>query len=150
MAQSLSNVLVHAVFSTRERRLLITSELEMRLQKYISTVCDDLGCPAIYMGGMPDHIHILVKLGRTISISDFISKIKANSSRWVKSVDPLHHSFEWQRGYGAFSVSESSRQKVIDYVANQKEHHKQVSFQEEFLLLLRRYNVPFNEKYLWD
>lgn len=150
MAQSLSNILLHIVFSTKDRRPLIPLDLEPRLYQYISGICDNLGCPVIYIGGMSDHTHILLSLGRTIPVSELISKIKANSSRWVKSIDAVHSSFAWQGGYGAFSIGESSRQQAINYIANQKAHHTTITFQEEFLLLLNKYRISVDEKYLWD
>lgn len=139
--------MLHIIFSTKDRRPLISDNLEGRLHAYIATVCEDLGCPVILIGGMPDHVHIFLSLGRTIAVSELISKTKANSSRWAKAIEP---SFSWQSGYGVFSVSESARQPVINYIANQKSHHAKFSFQDEFRLLLAKYQVSFDEKYVWD
>lgn len=150
MSQSLANILIHLVFSTKDRRPFIPPEHEPRLHQYISTVASDLQSPVIFINGMPDHVHLLFSLSRNMTISEFVSKIKANSSRWMKAVHHFDSPFAWQKGYGAFSIGESSRQVAIDYIANQKEHHKKMSFQEELLALLRKNKVAFDEKYLWD
>lgn len=150
MSQSLSNILLHIVFSTKNREPLILDEIESRLHQYLQEICKDSGCPAIVSNGMADHIHILVSLSRTISASELVSKLKSNSSRWIKTIDKRYESFSWQTGYGIFSLGESNRQSAIQYILNQKDHHKTVSFKEEFKVLLEKYRVSFDEKYLWD
>jgi putative transposase len=150
MAQSLANLLIHIIFSTKHRQPHIVPEFEHRLHQYITSVCHSLDSPVIYIGGMPDHIHILLSLSRTITVSELISKIKSNSSRWIKTIDPQCKDFSWQKGFGAFSLGESSRNNAIKYIANQKKHHATMSFQEEYLKLLMKYDVKFDEKYLWD
>ena len=150
MPQSLANVLVHIVFSTRDRKSLIPSNIEDSLHRYVAIVCADNGCLARQIGGMPDHIHLLVSLSRNITISQFVNKVKSHSSRWIKKQSPLYKDFSWQHGYGAFSIGESGYHRAVRYIANQKEHHTTLSFKEEYLLLLKKYGVDYDERYLWE
>jgi len=148
MAQSLSNILIHLVFSTKDRIQLIKPEIEQRLYLYIKSLSTDLNCPILTIGGMPDHIHILLNLSRTISLSEYMTKIKANSSKWMKKESGCD--FSWQKGYGGFSLAQSTLDGAMNYIANQKEHHKKYSYQDELRLLLNKYKVHFDEKYLWE
>ena len=150
MSQSLSDILIHVVFSTKERRPMIRPEIEEELYRYISALCRDAKSPVIRIGGVADHLHILLSLARTISASDLIVSIKANSSRWIKTKGEFYRIFSWQNGYGAFSVSQSMRARVVNYIAQQKEHHQKISFKEEFLMMLQKANIEFDERFLWD
>ena len=107
------------------------------------------GCYAIQIGGIDDHIHALFGLSRTVTISDTVRTLKSESSKWVKATHHVHD-FAWQSGYGAFSISRSHPESVIDYIANQAQHHKNLSFLDEFRSFLRKYDIPFDEQYVWD
>jgi len=150
MAQSLSNILIHNVFSTKHRTETITPEIEKELYPYIATICNSLDCPAIKIGGTENHIHILCCLSRTITISKLVEKIKTGSSKWIKTKGTEFHSFSWQNGYGAFSIGVSNLPALKQYISNQKEHHKRRTFEDELRSLLKKYQIGYDEKYLWD
>jgi putative transposase len=150
MSQSLADVVLHVVFSTKERFPWIRLDIEEELYRYVSGTCRNLDCPVIMINGMPDHLHILLHLGRTITISKLISEIKSNSSRWIKTKNGQYNSFTWQKGYGAFSVSRPGIDGARKYIASQKEHHKTVTFKEELLTMLKRAEIKYDENYLWD
>jgi len=150
MSQSLSNVLIHIVFSTKKRKNYINKELQKELYAYITTVCKEHESPVQKIGGISDHIHILIALSRSITVAKLVREIKTSSSRWIKTKGGYYQFFSWQNGYGAFSIGHSGIQKCIRYIADQQEHHKRISFQEEFLKLLKKYQVEFDEKYLWN
>jgi putative transposase len=147
--QSLANILTHVIFSTKDREpLLLDHNLRKRAHAYLATVLKDLQCPAIIIGGTSDHLHILCRLARTQSLSDIMEHLKACSSKWLKAQGV--NAFSWQRGYGAFSVSQSHLESVVSYIRNQEEHHRTMTFQEEYRLFLKRYRVAFDERYVWD
>jgi len=148
MSQSLSKILVHMVFSTKDRMPLINAETRPKLYAYAHGVLTNLGCPSIQIGGTADHIHILFVLARTISVSEAAEQIKKATSKWMKTQDVAK--FSWQAGYGAFSVAESQIPVVVRYIQNQEEHHKRKSFQDEFREFLKKYNVNFDERYIWS
>lgn len=150
MAQSLADILLHIVFSTKERKLWIDEVNEPELHAYICGICQNLDCPVIKINGVEDHIHVLLSLSRTIAVSKLIAEIKSNSSRWIKTKDSRFHEFSWQGGYGAFSVSRPQINGVIKYIENQKEHHKTQNFKEEYLTMLKSAQIQYDEKYLWD
>jgi putative transposase len=150
MAQSLSNVLLHIVFSTKHRQHWIDAEIEERLAKYISGACRELKCPSHKIGAADDHIHIACTLGRTMSISKLIEEMKTESSKWMKTQGERYAEFSWQNGYGAFSIGQSQLPTLRRYIARQREHHRQVTFQDEYRELLKRYEVDFDERYVWD
>jgi putative transposase len=150
MPQSLTNILIHIIFCTKNRVPLIDDEIEPELLKYITTVIQNTGSHLIKLGGTPDHIHILCALSKTIAISDLIENIKTSSSNWMKSKGTKYTDFFWQKGYGAFSIGQSGVPQLISYIENQKEHHKKVSFQEELRMLLDKYQVKFDERYIWS
>lgn len=149
MPQSLSKVLVHLVFSTKQRELLIGAEVRPRLHNYIVGILDNLKCHSIQTGGVEDHVHILCPLHRTISQADLVEEVKKGSSKWMKS-DGCVPGFAWQAGYGAFSIGESQVDAVVRYIRNQEEHHHKVTFQEEYRRFLERYKIPYDERYVWD
>ncbi len=149
MPQSLVKVLVHIVFSTKERSKLITPEIEARLYGYISGIISKNGGRMIIAGGTFDHIHLLVSIGR-IDIGELIGDIKRSSSVWIKRQDARFAKFYWQRGYGAFSIGQSQVPAVSRYISNQKQHHKQQTFQDEFRELCRKYDVEIDERYCWE
>jgi len=149
MPQSLANVLVHLVFSTKDRVPLIRSDVESELYAYTSKVLDTSDSPMIAIGGMEDHVHILFKLSRKIAIMDIVETVKTDTSRWIKSKGVGYSDFYWQSGYGAFSVSPTTADKVIGYIRNQKEHHRGKSFQDEYRELMRLAGMDLDERYAW-
>jgi len=149
MPQSFASLHCHLVFSTKHREPYTDAELQPRLFEYIGGIGRNNNCPLIAAGGIPDHVHLLVSLPRTLSVSDAVRLIKTNSSSWIHDELGLRD-FEWQTGYGAFAVSYSNIEQVKSYLANQAEHHRRQTFQEEFLELLRRHNLTWDERYIWD
>jgi putative transposase len=150
MPQSLTVLIVHLIFSTKGREPLIDAELEPHLHAYMAAVLKDMGGKAILINGMPDHIHVLTHFPPTVSVSDLLRNLKANASRRVHQTYPTRQSFAWQRGFAAFVVGPASVDDIRRYIANQEERHKTVSFQGEFRAFLRRRNVTFDERYMWD
>lgn len=150
MGQSLVKNYIHIIFSTKNRVSLINSTYEKELHKYLGGICNNLGCPPIIIGGYNDHVHILTLLSKQIPLMKLLEELKANSSKWMKTKDESLSNFYWQVGYGAFSVNPAQLNLVIEYIENQHEHHKTVTFQEEFRGFLERYKVEFDERYLWD
>ena len=150
MPQSLSRVIIHLIFSTKDRQPWIDPEVRPRMHAYLATVCRDLGGEVHRVGGMADHVHIVTTLPRTISQAELVEKAKTSSSAWIKTLGNTNAEFHWQRGYGAFSVSASQLEEVVRYVENQDEHHRTRTFQQEFREVLRKHNLPFDERYVWD
>ena len=148
MPQSLSQVYIHCIFSTKKSKLLIRDEIRRDLQSYIIGVFSNLGSYVYEIYANPDHIHILFALPRTITIASLISKIKTSSSKWIKTKGISD--FSWQNGYGTFSVSSSKLDVVKRYILNQKEHHKRVTFKEEYISFLKEYHISYDERYVWD
>lgn len=150
MPQSLSKVILHIIFSTKDRQPWLDSNIRPRMHAYVATICRDLDGEALRVGGVSDHIHILTTLPRTLSQSRMIEDIKKTSSKWIKTIDPKYRGFFWQRGYGAFSVGPSQLDAVVQYIETQQEHHRTRTFQEEYREFLRKYGVDFDERYVWD
>jgi len=149
MPQSLSKVLVHLIFSTKHREPFIGSNIRPRLHAYIVGILDNLKSPSLQTGGIADHVHILCVLGRTTSQAELLEEVKKSSSKWMKA-DGGVPGFSWQAGYGAFSIGESQADTVIHYIQNQEEHHRTLTFQDEFRKFLERYKVSYDERYVWD
>jgi putative transposase len=150
MPQSLSRVVLHIIFSTKDREPWLDSNVRPRMHAYLATICRDLGADFVHVGGVSDHVHIVTTLPRTLSQAQFIEQIKKTSSKWIKTVDARFRGFSWQRGYGAFSVSPSQLEGVLRYVKEQPEHHRTRTFQEEYRELLRKHGIDFDERYVWD
>jgi putative transposase len=150
MSKSLVKVYLHIVFSTKYRQKLITPLIKEELHKYLGGTCRELKCQPITVGGHVDHVHILCRLSPGITVSKLLEIIKSHSSKWVKERFPGMSNFYWQNGYGAFSLREEGVEALRHYIANQEQHHKKKSFQEEFLEMLIENNVEFDERYLWD
>ena len=150
MPQSLSRVILHIIFSTKNREPWLDSEVQPRMQAYLATICRDVGADFVRVGGVADHVHIVTTLPRTLSQAQFIEQIKKASSKWIKALAAGYRGFFWQRGYGAFSVSPSQLEAVLEYVETQQEHHRTRTFQEEYRELLRKHEVDFDERYVWD
>jgi REP element-mobilizing transposase RayT len=149
MSHTATNLLVHFIFSTKDRIGLITSDIESDLHAYLGGIVREFGGVALSINGTPDHVHLLVRVPANQSVADVARVIKTNSSRWVHERWPEHRQFAWQTGYGAFTVSESSLDTVRQYISNQQKHHKKRSFQEEFLTFLRKNKIAVDERYLW-
>lgn len=150
MPQSLSSIHIHLVFSTKNRQPFISDQIESELHSYMGGIFRNKGCPALIIGGVKDHVHMLCLLSRTCSVADLVEKVKSYSSRWIKDKGDEFREFQWQSGYGVFSIGQSGIEDVRRYIANQKEHHHQSSYQDEFRSLCRKYNVAFDERYVWD
>ncbi len=150
MAQSLVKNYLHIIFSTKLRTEFIDKKIENELFSYIATICKDYDSPAIQIGGTDDHIHILLNLSRKFAIMKVIQEIKAHSSKWIKTKGKKYENLFWQDGYGAFSVSQKHIFATINYIQNQREHHKNQTYKVEFLTILNKYEMDYDEKYLWD
>ena len=150
MGQSLVQNYVHIVFSTKYRQPLIQPPYEEELHAYIGGTCKALDCPVLSVGGYTDHIHILCMLSKKLALMTLVQKVKANSSKWIKTKAEYLENFYWQDGYGAFSVSPKQVDVVVKYIQNQHEHHRKRSFQNEFRLFLKQYKVDYDERYVWD
>ena len=148
MAHTFTSILVHAVFSTSGRAPLLTDSIRADVHAYVGGILRELHAVPIAIGGTVDHVHLLVRLPADLSAADCLRVVKTNSSRWMK--ERWRRPFAWQRGYGAFSVSESRRAAVIRYINDQARHHRRISFQEEFLALLKNHRVEFDERYIWQ
>ena len=150
MPQSLACLQIHLVFSTKNRASLIPDSVRDSLHGYLATILQNLGCPTILINSVEDHIHLLFNLSRTVSVSQVVENLKKSSSKWIKTQAPEFTTFAWQSGYGAFAVSETMSESVCKYIANQREHHCKVSFQEEFRKFLKRHRIIYDEKYVWE
>lgn len=150
MPHTASNLLVHLIFSTKERLPLISGEIAGDLHAYLGGIARDIGGKALIINGTADHVHVLMRTPTTRSSADVVRLLKANSSKWIHKKWPEMRKFAWQSGYGAFSVSESAVESVRSYIAHQQEHHKRVSFQDEFRAFLRKNNIVVDETYLWN
>ena len=148
MSQSLSSVLVHLVFSTKNRQPIIASLLRDELHRYIGGICRNMKSPLLCAGGMEDHVHCLVCLARTVCVSDLMEKVKTGTSKWMKEKGVA--GFYWQSGFGAFSIGKSAEQELRDYITDQSKRHAVMTFQDEYRLFLRRYEIEFDEMYVWD
>lgn len=150
MPQSLAKLLVHVVFSTKNRAHLIVPEIEEKLFGYISGIVKNNDSRLILANGTTNHLHLLISLGKANSISSLVGDIKRNSSLWIKKQDSSFYNFYWQNGYGAFSVGLTQIEDVIVYIKNQKQHHRTNDFKTEFRGFLKKYDIEFDEKYVWD
>ena len=151
MPQSLSNVVVHIVFSTKNRQPWLREVDRDRLYAYMATVLtNEVESSAILIGGVEDHVHILCRLSRKFALMDVVKASKTETTKWIKKQGPALQDFHWQNGYGAFSVSASNVEQVKRYIARQEEHHKKMTFQEEFREICRRHGVAIDERYVWD
>lgn len=150
MPQSLPQVYLHIVFSTKNRRpFLRGDQLQADLHAYLAGACRNLESPALKVGGVEDHAHILCRFGRNLSIAALLRELKRESSKWLAKEKQVRE-FQWQAGYAAFSISPSHVDALTEYIANQAEHHRQESFQDELRRLFGKYQVDFDERYVWD
>jgi putative transposase len=150
MPQSLVRNLMHVVFSTKNRVDLIVPEIEEGLFGYMHGIVENNKSKLILANGTANHVHLLISLGKVISISELIGDIKRESSVWIKAQDTKFGNFYWQEGYGAFSVGQTEDELVIKYIANQKEHHQRKDYKTEFRGFLSKYRIEYDERYVWD
>ena len=150
MPQSLSNLLSHLVFSTHHRDPSLTPEIRSELFPYFAGALHNKGCPAIRIGGVDDHVHLLFSLSRTVAIADVVKSIKGSSSIWIKEHFGGKRDFAWQSGYGVFSVGQGEIDSAAKYIQSQEEHHRRVTFQEEYRELMKLAGVELDERYAWE
>lgn len=150
MPQSLARVHIHLVYSTKNREPFLIDTVRESLHRYQAVVLQNLGCPAVLINSVEDHIHTLFELSRTVTIAGAVEEVKKTSSKWIKTQGPEFGAFAWQTGYGAFSVSVSSIDRVRRYIEDQRAHHRSSTFQDEFREMLHRHGVGFDERYVWD
>ena len=151
MPQSLAQVWLHVIFSTKDRRhYLYDRGFRNEMFRMLAYNVKELNCVSATVGGFIDHVHLLVGLSRTITIAKFIEQVKIQTSRWAKDAIGGHHTFSWQNGYGAFSVSHDARDAVAAYIRDQEEHHSTLTFQEEYRQICRDHHVEIDERYVWD
>ena len=150
MSRTLTNLLTHIIFSTKDRLPLIEPHMKPELYAYLGGLTRELKGKAYGINGTTDHIHLLVSLPPRVSVSEALRFLKSNSSGWVHDRWPKRGSFRWQLGYGAFSVSKSNVPEVLQYITNQEMHHKKVLFKQEFIEFLQRHTIDYDERYLWD
>ena len=150
MSQSLSQLFAHLIFSTKDRYAFLAPSIRGQVHAYLAVVLRDMGSPYVVVGGVADHVHILYDIGRTVAVKDYVEQLKRESSKFVKTLGDDLDKFYWQRGYGIFSVSPTHRESVVKYIENQEEHHRTKTFQEEYREFLNRYEIEFDERYVWD
>ena len=151
MAQSLAKLWTHLIFSTKNRFPFLNDRpFRLDLHAYLATLLRQFDCETLIVGGVEDHIHALFALSRIHSIAKVVKEIKRPSSSWIKDISPALRKFYWQAGYGAFSVSQSNLAEVIRYIENQEEHHRRVTFQDEYRAFLKAYGIGYDERYVWD
>lgn len=150
MPQSLSRVLVHLVFSTKNRVPNLLPAIRAELHPYLAVVLKNDNCPSLQVGGVEDHVHLLFALSRTRSIAQVVENVKTSSSKWLKTKCPALADFHWQNGYGIFSVGGSEVDGLIHYIRHQEEHHRMATFQEEYRQFLIEHQIDFDERYVWD
>jgi len=151
MGQSLAQIYIHVIFSTKNRQPFLQDvEFRPKLHAYLAGICRKKDCPALTAGGVEDHVHILCRLGKTIELATLLRELKRGSSLWVKEQRPNLSDFHWQDGYGAFSVSPGHVADLKKYIAKQEEHHRRESFQDEFRRICKKYGIEIDEQYAWD
>jgi REP-associated tyrosine transposase len=150
MPQSLSSILIHLIFSTKNREPLLRPEIETELYPYVASIFKAVKSPALMINGTSDHLHTLFSLSRVVTIANVVEEVKTESSKWIKTKGREFRNFHWQSGYGAFSVSQSQVPTAKRYIKRQKEHHRRVSFQDEYRKFLALYEVEYDERYVWD
>jgi putative transposase len=150
MSHSYSSLYIHYVFSTKERRKLITSGLRSRLYPYFGGIARENKMKLLAVGGMPDHVHLLLSLPKTMAVSKAVQLIKGGSSKWIHDVFAEHAAFSWQEGYGAFGIGFGDIERTRKYIENQAEHHRQRDFREEFLIFLKKNGLADDERFIFD
>ncbi len=150
MPQSLANVIIHLVFSTKDHAPVLPPAMLASLHAYLATVVRSSGCDCLRAGGVADHVHLAIRLPRTETIAKLVEEVKTSSSRWLKEQLPELAGFSWQRGYGVFSVGPADLDALLNYIDRQEEHHRTRTFQEEYRAFLAKYKVEHDERYMWD
>ena len=150
MSQTLVKLYVHIIFSTKHRVPLITPSIQPRLHGYMTGIIQNTGSKLVRIGGIEDHVHMLVLLSKTQTLADLLQVTKKESSKWIKPFGQEFADFHWQDGYAGFSVSESAVERCIRYIDNQRRHHAKISFQDELRLLLKKHKVEYDERYIWE
>lgn len=150
MAHTFTNLLTHAIFSTKDRAPFINAELKEQLFPYMIGILRELKAKTLAINGVEDHVHLLFALPPSLSIADAMRVLKTNSSRWVHETWATRRTFSWQSGYGAFSVSQSNIASVVEYIRGQEEHHRKMTFQEEFIVFLKKHGIEYDERYIWE
>src|SRR6267154_4283081 len=150
MPQSLSAILIHLVFSTKNREPLITPAIETELHPYMAKIFRELKSPSLTIDGTSDHLHILFSLGRVIKVADLVEEVKTESSKWIKTKGREFRNLHWQKGYGAFSIGQANVMALKRYILGQKVHHRRITFQDEYREFLKLYEVDYDERYVWD
>lgn len=149
MAQSLNKIFLHIIFHVKTKSPIIHDTDLERVHEYIGQLINKMGCQTVRVGGVGNHVHAVCMLSREETVSHLVEEMKRNSSRWIKTLSPRYRSFAWQGGYAAFSVSRSVVDKVVRYVNNQKEHHKKLTFEEEYIKFLKLHNIDYDERYVF-
>lgn len=150
MPQSLSNILIHLIWSTNGRHPWLDPGIREKTHAFLAGTVRQCDCEAYRVGGVADHVHLAVRLSRTLSVADLVKEIKTASSKWVKTQDASLHDFAWQQGYGVFSVGMSQKETLLHYIDNQEEHHRTRTFQDEYRAFLTKYGIEYDERYVWD
>lgn len=149
MSHTFSNLLVHLVWSTKERQPFITKDIKVRLHGYLRHAIENNGAKLLFINGVEDHVHLLCAMPLTLLIPELLEIIKPTSTRWIQKTFPELAKFSWQVGYGAFSVGRANLQQVINYIANQEEHHRHITFEEEFVSLLEMQGIPYDKNFVF-
>jgi len=150
MPQSLAHMLVHLIFSTKDRKPVLSKEVREELNAYIVGILHHYNCHPIIVKAVEDHVHILFFLAKDVALSKAVERVKSSSSKWIKTKSPALANFRWQYGYSAFSVSQSNTDTVRAYIARQEEHHRKVSFMDEVKKFLDKHKIEYDDRYLWD
>ena len=150
MGHTYSNNLFHIIFSTKDRAGILSDRIREEFHRYVTGIVKNLDCSLIRINSVVDHVHVLCKIKPSLSVSDFVNKVKTNSSRWINEKFELPYKFQWQSGFSSFSVSESACQDVIRYIDNQQEHHKLVTFEEELKTFLEKHGIAYDPEYYLD
>jgi REP element-mobilizing transposase RayT len=150
MPQSLAAVFVHLVYSTKNREPFLLPQIEPELYAYQGRIFQEMGCQALIINGTADHLHTLFSLSRTVTLCGLVEEVKKRSSKWLKGQGEAFATFQWQVGYGAFSIGKSGVPALRQYIAHQKEHHRRQTFQEELREILAKYEIEYDERYVWD
>ena len=150
MSQSLAKILIHLIYSTKNRERIIHDDIRDELHRYTAGILKELESPAILINSVEDHVHILYLHSKNLPATEIVEEVKKGSSKWIKTKGPNYAGFHWQAGYGVFSVSQSGVTEVVKYIQSQNAHHQRKTFQEEYREFLNHYEIPYDERYVWD
>jgi len=150
MPQSLSNIVIHLIWSTKDRQSWLAPGIREKTHAFLAGAARQCECEAYRVGGVADHVHLAVRLSRTLSVANLVQEVKTASSKWLKKQNVALHDFAWQQGYGAFSVGMSQKDSLLNYIDAQEEHHRNRSYQDEYRDFLKKYGIDYDERYVWD